>query len=202
MTSATRKRGSVNFYCDCSGSTGYTSMGLFLFGRLERGSCRALRPLVAAEPRAGTHQPSGKPSKWAENGLKDAGSPGRAINSGILISIMKCCDEVLSPNPEDNGCSYSRSGISREKQERVSGWVVLVFKAKSDRQPQHSPRGFGAVLGLPPHPDTQAGSPPEGKIPPTSHAGAEALAPGSTISERSGINSSQDLARPSTQNIG
>ena len=37
-------------------------------------------------------------------------SPLRAINSGILISIMKC-DEVLSPNPEDNSFPYSRSGI-------------------------------------------------------------------------------------------
>lgn len=44
-------------------------------------------------------------------------SPLRAINSGILISIMKC-DEVLSPNPEDNSFPYSRSGISREERRK------------------------------------------------------------------------------------
>lgn len=53
-------------------------------------------------------------------------SPLRAINSGILISIMKC-DEVLSPNPEDNSFPYSRSGISREERRKKK---ALVFKTK------------------------------------------------------------------------
>lgn len=40
---------------------------------------------------------------------------------------MKCCDEVLSPNPEDDSFPYSRSGISREKEKSVSRWGDLSF---------------------------------------------------------------------------
>lgn len=53
---------------------------------------------------------------------------------------MKCCDEVLSPNPEDDSFPYSRSGISGEKEKSISGLVLFVCFLKSYQEPNCTTR--------------------------------------------------------------
>lgn len=73
---------------------------------------------------------------------------------------MKCCDEVLSPNPEDDSFPYSRSGISGEKEKSISGLVLfacffkklpgtqLYHKGHQQEDPALNQEGHGALQGL------------------------------------------------------